>query len=213
MDLCAACEADLIPNQQACYQCAIPLPAAETNPQIRCGECLKAPPNYTHTLAPYLYQWPLDRLIQAFKFQGNLAIGRTLAGLLQKHIQHSSGYQPSAVLMPIPLHPKRQQQRGFNQTALLAADLARLSKLALLEDSLLRLKSGSPQSELDAKARKQNIKGAFGIDPKTAAIPEHVILIDDVMTTGSTFSEAARVLLAGGAKRVDCWAIARAPKT
>jgi len=212
IDICTACEQDLIQDSQVCYQCAIPLPASVAGEKLHCGDCLRSTPSFTHTQASYVYRWPMDRLIQSFKFQGDLAIGRVLSALMQKQIEAAATEIMPGTIMPIPLHHSRLQQRGFNQSALLAADLAKGLGIPLLENSLLRNKAATPQSELDAKSRKTNIRGVFSLHPQTSNLPNHIALVDDVMTTGSTLSEAAGVLLAGGVKRVDCWVIARAPK-
>ena len=211
-DICRACQQDLVENSPACFHCGIPLPAAANNPALCCADCLQSPPVFTRTLAPFLYQWPLDRLIQAFKFQADLAVGRVLSGLMQGKIENLVTEAMPDTIIPIPLHTSRQQQRGFNQAALLAADLSKGLNIPLWEYLLLRQTTSIPQAELDAKARKQNIRGVFTLDAKAGKLPAHVVLVDDVMTTGSTLSEAASVLLAGGVERVDCWVIARAPK-
>jgi len=212
VDICRACQQDLAQNNPACYQCGIPLPAAESNSRLCCADCLQSPPGFTRALAPFLYQWPLDRLVQAFKFQGDLVVGRVLSGLMQENIENLANAAVPDAIIPIPLHRSRQQQRGFNQAGLLAADLAKGLGIPLHENILLRGKLRLPQAELDAKARKKNIRGVFALNPGAEKLPAHVVLVDDVMTTGSTLSEAARVLLVSGVERVDCWVIARAPK-
>lgn len=212
IDICTACEHDLIQNPQVCYQCAIPLLAEVIGDKPHCGECLGSPPGFTYTFASFEYCWPMDKLVQAFKFQDDLAIGRVLSALMQKQVEALAAETMPAAIIPIPLHHSRLQQRGFNQSALLAADLAKGLGIPLWENSLLRNKAATPQSELDAKSRKKNIRGAFSLHPQTTSLPDHIALVDDVMTTGSTLSEAAGVLLAGGVKRVDCWVVARAPK-
>ncbi len=209
LDLCAACQNDLRRNSSCCFQCGIPLSVAATDPSTRCGDCLKNPPAYTHICVPYIYQWPLDRLIQVFKFQGNLAVGKVLASLLSQAIQDEP--KPTAeVIIPIPLHPSRLEERGFNQATLLAADLASSLQLQLIEDLLIRQKPSQPQAGLDARSREKNIKGVFAIQ-QGKSIPSSVTLVDDVMTTGSTLNEAARILIDAGVKTVDCWVVARTP--
>lgn len=154
----------------------------------------------------------MDKLIQSFKFQGDLAIGRVLSALMQNQIKALLTTSLPAAIIPIPLHHSRLRERGFNQSALLAVDLTKGLGIPLLENCLLREKPSTPQSELDAKSRKNNIRGVFSLHSQAASLPDHIVLVDDVMTTGSTLSEAAGVLLAGGVKRVDCWVVARAPK-
>ncbi len=209
VDLCGACQIDLTGNSSSCFQCGIPLPVATNHAAARCGDCLKSAPAFQHTCVPYLYQWPLDRLIQVFKFQGNLAVGRVLSALLSQAIQIDSTDMPVAII-PIPLHSSRLQERGFNQAALLATDLASSLQIPLCDNLLLRQKSSQPQAELDAGSRAKNIKGVFEINP-SQPIPTSVALVDDVMTTGSTLAEAAQILINAGVSRVDCWVVARTP--
>jgi len=131
--------------------------------------------------------------------------------LLAKNIQ-ILGTDLPATIIPIPLHTSRLRERGFNQAALLASDIGRVLGIPVALQALLRHTTGPHQAELAAGARKSNIRGVFSGGPKVADLPAHVVLVDDVMTTGSTLSEAARTLLEGGVKRVDCWVLARAPK-
>jgi len=211
IDLCLPCQEDFIANSACCFQCAIPLPLAKDEARARCGECLKTTPAFTHTCAPYIYQWPLDKLVQVFKFKGNLASGRVLSSLLTQAIatDPSSEAQIEAII-PIPLHPGRLRERGFNQAALLAADIAKQLSIPLIQNTLIRQKPSPPQAGLDADCRQKNIKGAFSINKKNS-LPGSVALVDDVMTTGSTLREAAKTLLDAGVQRVDCWVIARTP--
>ena len=203
-DLCAACAASLNPGYSACAQCALPLP----QPAPACGRCLRQPPPYTHTIAAGLYQFPLDRLLPRFKFHADLAAGRELARLLLAAVRTAD---PPQAVIPVPLHPQRLRQRSYNQALELARPLSRALALPLRVDLLHRIRATPPQSELDAAARRRNVRGAFAINAD-APLPEHVALIDDVMTTGATVSECARVLRQAGVARVDLWLVARAPR-
>lgn len=113
-------------------------------------------------------------------------------------------------LICVPLHPQRLRERGYNQALELAKPLARALRIPLDADALIRLRHTSAQTGLDAKARRRNLHAAFAVaDP--ARLPAHVAVIDDVMTTGTTLRECARVLRQAGVARVDVWALARAP--
>ena len=114
-----------------------------------------------------------------------------------------------AALVPVPLHHRRLRQRGYDQALELARPLARALDLPLLAGHLQRHRATVPQSELDAAARRRNVRGAFGVADGTA-LPRHVALVDDVMTTGATLAEAARALRRAGVSRVDLWVAARA---
>ncbi len=114
--------------------------------------------------------------------------------------------------MPVPLHRSRLRERGYNQALELARPLARRLGVPLRHDLLIRTKSTAAQSELDAPTRRRNVRGAFGLRAE-APLPAHVAVLDDVMTTGATLAECARVLKRAGVARVDVWALARAPSS
>ncbi|GGA81946.1 amidophosphoribosyltransferase [Arenimonas soli] len=202
LDLCAACRRDLPWNHCACARCGLPLP----RPAPRCGRCLGHPPVQASTQAVFRYAPPLDRLLPRLKFHGDLAAGRLLAGLLAEGL---AGAPRPAALVPIPLHRSRLRQRGYDQALELARPLARALALPLLANALQRGRATAPQSELDARARRGNVRGAFRLAPGIA-LPAHVALFDDVMTTGATLAEAARLLRRAGVARVDLWVAARA---
>jgi len=174
-----------------------------------CGECLKREPPFASAWAPFRYAHPLNLLEARFKFQRDLAAGRLLARLMVDAATASMPPLPAALLC-VPLHESRLRERGYNQALELAKPLARGLHLPLLPNSLHRVRSTQAQSGLDARARRRNLRGAFELDAD-ARLPDHVALLDDVMTTGSTLRECARVLRKAGVQRVDVWALARAP--
>ncbi|GAB2665845.1 ComF family protein [Arenimonas aestuarii] len=202
VDLCLACRHDLPWNRSACARCGLPLP----RPAARCGRCLGSPPIQASTRAVFRYSPPLDRLLLRLKFHGDLAAGRLLAALLAEDL---AGAPRPAALVPIPLHRRRLRQRGYDQALELARPLAGVLALPLLADGLQRARATAPQSELDARARRRNVRGAFQVSPGIT-LPAHVALFDDVMTTGATLAEAARQLRRAGVARVDLWVAARA---
>lgn len=202
LDLCGACTAALPWNHLACPRCALPTPHGDL-----CGACLRTPPPVTATRATFVYGFPLERLVPRFKFHQDLAAGRLLAELMAQDL--ASAERPAA-LIPVPLHPMRLRTRGYDQALELARPLARALQIPLLDDALQRRRETAPQSELDAIARRRNLRGAFALRTG-AVVPAHVALVDDVMTTGATLHAAARALLRTGVKRVDAWVCARAP--
>jgi ComF family protein len=203
VDLCAACATELPRNRSCCARCALPLPA----PAALCGECQRHAPPWQAAWAPFRYGWPLDRLESRFKFGGDLAAGRTLAALWRREAPPEPLPE---LLLPVPLHRRRLRQRGYNQALELAKPLARHFGLPLCRDVLLRTRVTAAQTELDALARRRNVRGAFAVRAGSA-LPAHVAILDDVMTTGATLAECARVLQRAGVARVDVWALARAP--
>ncbi len=202
-DICAPCTAGLPWNRVACPQCALPLPA----PAPACGQCLRKPPPLHTTLAACIYGAPLDRWLPRFKFHDDLAAGRLLAQLMAQAMETAP--RPQA-LVPIPLHRARLRSRGYDQALELAKPLARALGLPLQARGLLRTRATNAQSELDATARRRNLRRAFRV-ADTASLPAHVALVDDVMTTGATLHAAAKALRRAGVARVDAWVCARVP--
>lgn len=209
-DLCAACAGDLVRNRLCCPRCALPLQAAAP----LCGDCLLREPPFDAAFAPFLYGHPIDLLVTKLKFGRSLAAGRVLSELWLDAVADVAPARPD-LLVPVPLHASRLRERGYNQALELAKPLARALRIPLADKVLSRTRPTAAQANLDAKARRQNLRGAFEFDP--VAVPEpnaaHVALIDDVMTTGTTLRECARVLKRAGFARVDVWTLARAPKS
>lgn len=206
-DLCAPCAATLPWNAVACPRCALPLPA----PAMACGSCLGSPPPVALTCAAFVYGFPVDRLLPRLKFHQGLAAGRLLSQLASGVFVCAP--RPDA-LVPIPLHRARLRERGYDQALELARPIARQLHLPLRDDLLRRNRATSPQSRLDAGARKRNLRDAFTVDIGAGGatpLPAHVALFDDVMTTGATLHAAARALRRAGVQRVDAWVCARVP--
>ncbi len=174
-----------------------------------CGVCLRRPPPFTAAWAPFCYGYPLDQLVARFKFARQLAAGKVLSQLMVDRALVEKPQIPN-LLIPVPLHDGRLRERGYNQALELARPLAHALDLMLDPTLLIRTRATCAQTGLDAKARRNNVRGAFAVVPNKA-IPAHVALVDDVMTTGTTLREATRALHRAGVARVDVWALARAP--
>lgn len=200
-DLCPACMLGLPWNRCACLRCGLPLPQAAA----ACGHCQRRPPPLIETHAVFRYEAPLERLLPRLKFHEDLAAGRLCAELMAEAL---AGLARPDALIPLPLHRRRLRTRGFDQTLELARPLARALALPLRDDVLARVRETAPQSRLDAAARRRNLRGAFVVRPGIA-LPAHVALVDDVMTTGATLHAAARALRKAGVQRVDAWVCAR----
>lgn len=203
--ICAPCKMDLPWTGLHCRQCGLPL--ASPKDEI-CGACIQKTPPFTHTVCPLQYQFPVDRLVRAFKFNRQHATGRVLSHLICEYAHSQDGAYPD-MLIPVPLHNLRMITRGFNQSFELGTYVSKILDIPLLSTALRRHRNTEAQSGLSRKQRRKNVRGAFYWH---AAIKSarHVALIDDVMTTGTTVSECARVLKKAGAKRVDVWVAARA---
>jgi ComF family protein len=233
LDLCAGCAADLSPNASACALCAsavaggmadtagmpqdqrihwvAPVDATTSSCgplRLVCGRCLRKPPAFDAAYVPYLYGYPTDRLIHAFKYQGALSFGRVLGTLLALQLRGArTGPKPQA-LIPVPLHPARHRERGFNQAHELARPIARLLDLPIEDRLCRRVRNTADQTELLAGERRKNVRRAFAVAARP--LPAHVAIVDDVLTTGSTTTELARTLKRAGVKTVEVWAVARA---
>ena len=203
IDMCETCWTELPANRLCCPICALPLAA----PAVACGLCLRRTPEFHRTVAPMQYHAPISVLMSRFKFHQDLAAGRLLAELFCRHTKNIE--LPDA-LVPVPLHRKRLRQRGFDQALELAKGIARGKSLNLRSDILTRIRHTSAQTDLNAVERRKNCKDAFVLN--THSLPEHIALLDDVMTTGTTVSECARVLKKAGVKQVDIWVMARVPR-
>jgi len=202
-DLCPARAAALPWNDAASGRCALPLPVAAAS----CGACLQQPPPLQAVHAAFRYAAPVDWLLPRFKFHRDLAAGRLLADAMA--LRFAALPRPDA-LLPVPLHQGRLRHRGYDQALELARPLAKALGLRLLPAALLRQRATRAQSELDAAARRRNLRGAFTV-PGGEALPAHVVLVDDVMTTGATLHAAAIALRRAGVARVDAWVCARVP--
>lgn len=201
-DLCRACAGDLVPVGTACRRCGVPLPL----PGV-CGSCQRRPPVYDRVLSVYHYRPPVDALIKRLKFNGDLRLARLLGALMADRLSALPTAAPE-LIVPVPLHGERLRQRGFNQALELARPIAGRLGVALDWRQVQRCRATQTQSELPAKQRARNVRGAFTVAPALAA--RHVAVVDDVMTTGHTVSELAATLRRAGVAEISVWVCARA---
>jgi ComF family protein len=196
---CAFCglpRLDTQPLCQACYHELPWLPPEANRPIPDCDECHSA----------FTYHPPINNLLLGIKFGRNIRELATVGNLTATGILHQLEEIPEAIL-PIPLHSKRLHRRGFNQALELARPLAKQLRLPLLDHNITRRKATQAQTELNAQQRQQNLHQAFAI---RKSIPYcHVAIFDDVITTGATAGELARLLRSQGVQRVDIWSCAR----
>lgn len=202
--LCPVCTADLPWLGHACRRCALPLPA---NAGDTCGPCLRRPSPVERTICALRYEAPVSGLVAGFKFHRNLAAGAALAELLTTALSAAGiPENPPKVLLPVPLHASRLRQRGYNQALELAKPLARYLQRPVLPQAVVRQLATADQIGLSALQRRRNLRNAFAV---CAALPGHVAIIDDVLTTGATVLTLARTLRKAGVQRVDVWCLAR----
>ena len=205
-DVCASCYRGLPWIGKACEQCAIPLPDHRDGP-VKCGRCLRSPPAFDSSLSLFSYRDDAVRLVHQLKFNQKLAYSRLLGGLLVDAIRSEGTPLPDCIL-PVPLHPRRLRQRGFNQSIEIARPVASAFNLRLDSGSIARARNTPTQTGLDRNQRGKNMRGAFEVAHPPGA--RHITVIDDVVTTASTVNELARLLKKAGVERVDVWSIARA---
>lgn len=178
-----------------------------------CGHCLRDPPPWSQAVAACDYAYPWDGLLNALKFQDAIDLAAPLAQRLALALQRRTPSPPVELLLPVPLAAARLRKRGYNQAALLSQQLARRLGLRTESQWLLRLSETPHQMTLPRAARLTNLRDAFAVEPLALAAlrDRHVALVDDVMTTGATAGELARVLSAAGVASVRVWVVARTP--
>ncbi len=204
LSLCKAC-IDALPRapHPSCPQCGL-----KTLGEV-CGKCLKEMPSYDRTTALFAYTFPFNVVLQQYKYNHALYLSNTLAQLF---IDHTLNHEID-VIIPMPLHPKRLKERGFNQSVEVAKIIASRIGMRIDYDSCMRIKNTPPQASLPLKARLKNMRGAFSVNQALAAKHikgKRIAIIDDVITTGSTANELSLMLKKAGAKSVHCYAFARA---
>lgn len=199
-DFCTSCRGSLphLPLH-CCVVCA--LPAEESR---ICGACLANPPAFDQTVAALSYAFPVDALVHSLKYQANLPMAPVLANLLLARID---GIVLPDFVVPMPLHPGKLRERGFNQALEIARNVSKKSGVALLPAVCERIRDTPSQTGLPWKEREKNIRGAFACE--TDLTGKHIAILDDVMTTGATLNELAKVLRKCGAARVSGWVVAR----
>ena len=143
------------------------------------------------------YQPPLDKIIHQFKYDDRRSIARLLGRKVSTVIRSDPEYREIDLIIPIPLHKRREKERGYNQSELLAQELGRELHLPV-ERGLVRIRNNRSQTGLTDQERKENVRGIFRLDSEIEGL--NILLVDDVMTTGSTIEEAASVIKAAGAK-------------
>lgn len=200
--LCTGCASDLARPGPACPTCAEPLPFAGD-----CPSCQRSPPPLDAVWTPFVYAWPLSQLLLAYKGGGRPQLARPLGSLLAGHLPAIATAGVDRVI-PVPLHERRLVHRGFNQAEDLARVLCRHRGLRIDTGSVTRVRATPSQQGLSRRARRANLRGAFAVPGDLSG--ERILLLDDVMTTGTTLNELADAVRRAGAARVTAVALARA---
>ncbi len=206
--LCGPCWRGILPiTPPWCPACGFPYPVGAE--AFLCERCHRRPPPYASARAAAYYREPLRTAIHALKYRGKMALARPLgqfmaeAGLKHLDLETVDG------LVPVPLHPERLTERGFNQATLLAREVGRRWSIPVLVRLLARVVPTQPQSNLSEAERRRNVRGAFALRQPARVSGRHLLLIDDILTTGATVAECARALRAGGAASVGVFTLAR----
>ena len=219
--LCYFCRQSCVQDQRICDACVLSLPYLDIQTlcphcgllsahSIICGTCLKTPRAFDRCIPLLSYTPEVAKWIARYKFHGQLLLATLFGDLFGAHLSDTYQDQPKPeVIIPIPLHRKRLWRRGFNQSIELGQGISKTLDIPLDTQTLFKTRAIPAQSSLDAKGRQRNIKNAFGVHSHGY---QYVVLLDDVMTTGSTLNEAAKQLKKSGVRQVDVWCVARALK-
>ncbi len=191
-----------------CPTCGVPF-VSQSGEDHLCGQCLRGKWHFSMARALGLYDGPLRDAIHALKYEGKPFLAKTLVGLLDRGYPFID-YGLYDLLVPVPLHPKRLRERGFNQALVLGRAMARREGVPCMGFVLRKTRPSEPQIHLNPEEREKNVRGSFAVADPPKVRGKRVLLIDDVMTTGSTVDECARELSKAGATQVDVFTMARA---
>ena len=211
--LCQECISDIrLITSPICTCCGVPFISQESEDHL-CGRCIKEKMPFSSARSIGVYERTLLDAIHRFKYNGKTSLAKPLVKIMDRSITSNkiSGLSVNScdLIIPVPLHKTRLKERGFNQSLLLARELARLYNLSMDYLNLKRTRATDHQVNLKGKDRLINVKGAFAVEDKVAFKDKKVLLIDDVYTTGATIVECSKVLKRAGAKNVDVLTLAR----
>jgi len=216
--ICTPCSEDLPWNPYNCKYCAHPAPIETSN--FVCGGCIKAKPPFSKTISPFIYAFPINRLVQEVKYHRKQYWLTSLCDYLAQYIDqaYSMADMPD-YLVPIPMHKKKKRLRTYNHAELISYELSKKLRIPVQKHILKKVKLTESQVSLNKVDRLKNLRGSVILN---LALPakkleetlknKHIAVIDDVMTTKATSELVSKLLLDAGASRVDIWCLARTPK-
>lgn len=199
--LCAGCERSLALNKSPCQICARPLETGAI-----CGKCISNANHFDHAIAPLLYREPVSHMLRALKYHNGIAFARTAASVISEAALNRGAKKPD-LICSVPMTTQAQRKRGFNQSALIALLMGYRLGIPVSNNLLRKVRETPHQSDLNATERQSNLKNAFICQRPMEG--RHVVIVDDVLTTGATVNELAKTLKQAGASRVDVWVCAR----
>ncbi len=199
--ICPGCDGDLPRLTSTCARCGMPSQISV------CIACLVKPPPWDCLVVPYSFAYPIDKIIHEFKYRGSVFWGSFLAGEIVRRGQLLDIPLPE-ILVPVPAHPRRLAERGFNQAVELARGIGRALAIPVHTGTVARIGSHPPQVGLSAGQRRMNVRGAFEVMGRDLARGK-VAIVDDILTTGATATELTRVLRRSGADQIQVWVVAR----
>ena len=202
-NLCNKCIEQLPIKKFSCPNCANATPTNAV-----CGNCLDKKPIWQNAYVPFHYSGIIQYIIKQLKYHHQPHLAKTLAF---EFYRHYSGEKPDAII-PVPLHKKRLSFRKFNQSYLIAKHLAHLFAVPLLQNVAYRKKDTQSQTQLNNKQRAKNMKNAFVLKHKEKIQGKHLVLCDDVYTTGSTLTSLSKEIKKFKPSQIDVWCIARSGK-
>jgi ComF family protein len=215
---CTVCKKDILTYKKDKYICDLCLNSIKKNIPpfcIKCGRhiegvdkmvcdsCKDKTYYFDRAFSAFVYEGPIKELLHQFKYNGKDFLGKFLAEMLIEFINtYQLEIKKFDFVVPVPLHSAKLRQREYNQAEVLATYIAKNFHLTLLKDALYKIKNTPSQTELDAQRRMENIVGSFKINPKINLKEKDILLIDDILTTGATTSEIAKIIKLSGAKKV-----------
>ena len=208
--LCPDCRKLITPvRQPLCDRCGRPLPG-EIEYQFNCSTCRENPPRFRRARSAFLLTGAGKSLVLKYKYSSNPYLSSPAINWILKTGGDEYRWSDYDLIIPVPLHPRKARERGFNQSGVLSGGLNRRTGIKLSRKALVRTRYTKTQTRLGRQERQKNVKGAFRTSDRADLSGKSILLVDDVFTTGATVNECARMLIKAGASMVDVMTLARA---
>lgn len=192
-----------------CTSCGLPFPETDGGNHL-CEDCILSLPPFSMARSLGKYEAAMLDTIHLFKYHGKISAGEALGRMMAKACYDSLVIENYSLIIPVPLHPEKLRERGFNQSLVLARQISKRFSIPVDFTALRRVVHTEAQVSLSGQQRMANVRGAFEAADRSRIEGEKVLLIDDVYTTGSTVKECSKILMKSGAKEVAVLTLARA---